>query len=184
MTSTQAVSTGYDTDNPKIHGMEVGGLEYTQRFAALTLRGEGGMRVLMTGVDENGHSCVVEEARPSGHAFESGGITVAPVASSESCPPVARPPGRGALLPVAATPGVARWSFIEFPADVTTAVHHTDSLDFDVVLEGSVDLVLDDGGHRLGPGDGVVIRGVDHGWATHDEGCRMSVVVIATPPVE
>ncbi|MFI5040850.1 MAG: hypothetical protein ACHQNA_03205, partial [Acidimicrobiales bacterium] len=46
------------------------------------------------------------------------------------------------------------------------------------------DLVLDDGAHRLGPGDGVVIKGVDHRWETHEEGCRMSVVVIATPPLE
>jgi uncharacterized cupin superfamily protein len=67
---------------------------------------------------------------------------------------------------------------------VTTQIHHTDSLDFDVVLEGSVDLVLEDGAHRLGPGDGAVIRGVDHGWETHQEGCRMSVVVIATTPLE
>jgi hypothetical protein len=142
------------------------------------------MRVLVTGVDEDGRSCVVEEAMPSVNGFESGGITVALVASSQSSPPPSRPPGRGALLGVAATPGVARWSFIEFPSGVATAVHHTDSLDFDVVLEGSVDLVLDDGAHRLGPGDGVVIKGIDHGWATHEEGCRMSVVVIATPPLE
>jgi hypothetical protein len=44
--------------------------------------------------------------------------------------------------------------------------------------------VLDDGAHRLERGDAVVVKGVDHGWATHDEGCRMSVVVIGTPPPE
>ncbi len=142
------------------------------------------MRVFIAGVDDEGRSCVVGEVTPSLDGFEAGGITVARLASSESCPPPARPPGRGSLLNVAATPGVANWSFVEFPAGVATAVHHTDSLDFDMVWEGSVDLVLDDGPHRLGPGDGVVIRGVDHGWATHEEGCRMNVVVIATPPLE
>jgi quercetin dioxygenase-like cupin family protein len=81
-------------------------------------------------------------------------------------------------------PGVAQWSFIYFPPGVTTQTHHTDSLDFDVVLDGNVDVVLDDGPHRLGPGDAVVIRGVDHRWETHAEACRMSVVVIATPPLE
>ena len=142
------------------------------------------MRILITGVDQEGHSCVVGESNPAAHPFGSGGITVAVVASSESCPPAARPPGRGDLLGVASTPGVARWSFTEFPPGVTTPVHHTDSLDFDVVLHGSVDLILDDGAHQLGPGDGAVIKGIDHGWATHDQGCRMSVVVIATPPLE
>jgi hypothetical protein len=63
-------------------------------------------------------------------------------------------------------------------------VHHTDSVDFDVVLEGSVNLIFDNGPHRLGPGDGAVINGVDHGWQTEESGCRMSVVVIATPPLD
>ena len=142
------------------------------------------MRVLIAGVDEQGKSCVVEETQPATNPFESAGIKVAFVASSESSPPPSRPPGRGNLLRGNSKPGVAQWSFIEFPPDVTTQVHHTDSLDFDVVLDGSVDVVFDDGPHRLGPGDGVVIRGVDHRWETHGEGCRMSVVVIATPPLE
>lgn len=142
------------------------------------------MRVLIAGIDEQGRSCVVEESLLQPVAFESGGITVAVAASTVSCPPPSRPPGRGSLVPVASPPGVARWSFIEFPPEVTTALHHTDSVDFDVVLEGRVDLVLDDGAHQLDRGDGVVIKGVDHGWQTHDAGCRMSVVVIATPPLE
>jgi hypothetical protein len=142
------------------------------------------MRVLITGVDDLGRSCVIEETTPSVHAFESGGITVAPAAATESCPPPPRPPGRGILVGVASTPGNARWSFVDFPPETTTALHHTDSLDFDVILEGSVDLILDDGPHRLDSNDGAVIKGVDHGWQTHEEGCRMSVVVIATPPLE
>jgi uncharacterized cupin superfamily protein len=51
----------------------------------------------------------------------------------------------------------------------TTEMHHSDSVDFSIVLEGTVDLILDDGTHRLGPGDGVVMNGVDHAWATHEE---------------
>jgi quercetin dioxygenase-like cupin family protein len=142
------------------------------------------MRVLITGVDEQGRSCVVDETTPSVESFEAGGITVSPAAATESCPPPARPPGRGNFLQVTVTPGKARWSFIEFPPDCTTALHHTDSLDFDVVIDGRVDLILDDGPHRLGPGDGVVVKGVDHGWQTHEDRCRMSVVVIGTPPLE
>jgi len=141
------------------------------------------MAFLITGIDAEGRSCVVGETTPSTSPFESG-ITVSAVASSGSCPPPPRPPGLGDLVGVASVPGVARWSIIEFPPGATTRVHHTDSLDFDVVLDGSVDLILDDGPHRLGPGDGAVINGVDHGWETHAQACRMSVVVIATPPLE
>jgi hypothetical protein len=109
-------------------------------------------------------------------------VTVA--AETESCPPPPRPPGRGDRLEIVSGPGIARWSFVEFPPDVTTPFHHTDSVDFDVILDGRVDLVLDDGVHPLGVGDAVVMNGVDHGWTTHDEGCRMSVVVVGTPPPE
>jgi quercetin dioxygenase-like cupin family protein len=113
--------------------------------------------------------------------IDDAGIVISSV-SATSWPD--GPPGRGDLQRVTVTPGNARWSFIEFPPGCTTAFHHTDSLDFDVVIDGSVDLILDDGAHRLGPGDGVVVKGVDHSWATHEEGCRMSVVVIGTPPLE
>ena len=139
------------------------------------------MRVLITGVGDDGRSCVIEERTPSGRPYESGGITVAAAAATESSPPPPRPPGRGDLQHVAGIPGTARWSFIDFPPRVSTPFHHTDSVDFDVVLAGSVDIILDDGPHRLGPGDAVVINGVDHGWETHDEGCRMIVVIIVTP---
>jgi quercetin dioxygenase-like cupin family protein len=141
------------------------------------------MRVLITGVDDRGRSCVVEERTPSADSYETG-ISVALAASTASCPPPPRPPGHGALVAVSAKPGLARWSFVGFPPRAATPFHHTDSVDFDVVLEGSVDLILDDGAHRLAAGDAVVMNGVDHGWQTHDEACRMSVVVIGTPPRE
>ena len=139
------------------------------------------MRILVTGVDADGRSCVVEERSGSDAPF-TGGITVTVAAETASSPPPPRPPGRAELIPIVGGPGIARWSFVEFPAGLTTAFHHTDSVDFDVVLDGCVDLLLDDGAHELRPGDAVVVNGVDHGWQTGDEGCRMSVVVIGTPP--
>ena len=141
------------------------------------------MRVLITGVDDHGRSCIVEE-RTGDDAPFTGGITVTVAAETESSPPPPRPPGHAELIPIVRGPGIARWSFVEFPAGLTTAMHHTDSVDFDVILDGHVDLVLDDGAHTLRAGDAVVVNGVDHAWTTHGEGCRMSVVVIGTPPRE
>jgi len=141
------------------------------------------VRVLVTGVDDQGRSCVVEERAGSNEPFANG-ITVTVAAETASSPPPPRPPGRAESIPIVRGPGIARWSFVEFPPGVRASLHHTDSVDFDVILEGHVDLVLDDGAHTLHPGDAVVVNGVDHGWATQDEGCRMSVVVIGTPPPE
>ena len=141
------------------------------------------MRILVTGDDENGRSCIVEERTGTDAPFE-GGIAVTVAAETASSPPPPRPPGWAELVPIIRGPGIARWSFVDFPPHATTPIHHTDSVDFDVILEGSVELVLDDGPHRLGPGDAVVMNGVDHGWTTRVESCRMSVVVIGTPPLE
>jgi hypothetical protein len=141
------------------------------------------MRILITGVDDDGRSCVVEERTPDDPPSPSG-ITVTLAAETPSSPPPPRPPGHGDLVPIVRGPGIARWSFVEFAAHSTAGLHHTDSVDFDVILEGSVDIVLEDGPHRLEVGDAVVVNGVDHGWVTHDEACRMSVVVIGTPPRE
>jgi mannose-6-phosphate isomerase-like protein (cupin superfamily) len=142
------------------------------------------MRFLITGVDDEGRSCVLEDRPPTIVPFESGGIQVELATATESCPPPPRPPGRGGLVPMPGEPGIVRWNFIAFPAHTKTAVHHTDSVDFNVVLEGSVDVILDDGPHRLNRGDAVVLNGVDHGWQTGESDCRMSVVIIATPPLE
>lgn len=67
---------------------------------------------------------------------------------------------------------------IEYGPGVTFPMHHTDTVDFDIVLSGSVELILDDGVHRLASGDSVVVTGVDHGWRAGPDGCRLSVVAI------
>jgi hypothetical protein len=61
-------------------------------------------------------------------------------------------------------------------------MHHTDTIDFDTIIFGEVDILLDDGPHHLVPGDCVVVKGVDHAWLAGPEGCTSSVVVIGTPP--
>ena len=63
-------------------------------------------------------------------------------------------------------------------------MHHTDTIDYDIVLAGSVELILDDGAHLLGPGDCVVITGVDHAWRAGPDGVILSVALIgSTRPV-
>lgn len=79
--------------------------------------------------------------------------------------------------------GAINWMMIEYGPGVPFSMHHTDTVDFDIVLSGSVELVLDDGVHPLAAGDSVVVTGVDHAWRTGPDGCRLSVVAIgALPP--
>jgi quercetin dioxygenase-like cupin family protein len=71
---------------------------------------------------------------------------------------------------------------IEYAPGAAFSLHHTDTVDFDVVLSGSVELILDDGGHLLEVGDNAVITGVDHGWRAGREGCRLNVLTIGVAP--
>ncbi|HUQ73121.1 MAG TPA: cupin domain-containing protein [Burkholderiales bacterium] len=65
------------------------------------------------------------------------------------------------------------------------AIHRTRSLDYVIVLEGEIDLLLDDGEVRLGAGDVVVQRGTNHAWINRGASvCRLGMVFIdaAEPP--
>ena len=50
-----------------------------------------------------------------------------------------------------------------------TVMHRTRTLDYAVVIEGEVVLVLDDSETVLGPGSVVVQRGTDHAWENRSE---------------
>ncbi len=57
-------------------------------------------------------------------------------------------------------------------------VHRTASVDYGIVLEGEITLVLDDSEVTLGPGDVVVQRGTDHAWANRGDRTARVVFVL------
>lgn len=62
--------------------------------------------------------------------------------------------------------------------------HKTDSIDFAVVLEGEIWLLLDDAECLLRAGDVVVQRGTAHSWSNRtDRTCRMAFVLLGALPV-
>ncbi len=132
------------------------------------------MRQILTGIDPDGRSCVVAE-------------TVTDTARREpfyqtTTPPPPRPPGRGEFVDLGVPAGTARWAVFELAPDFRYGMHHTDTIDLDSLLAGSMTLILDDGRHPLSVGDCVVISGVDHAWEAGPEGCTMSFLFLGTPP--
>jgi quercetin dioxygenase-like cupin family protein len=138
------------------------------------------VRRFLTGVDAAGRSCVIEDADPPMEGSPAG-ILSAAIYSTESAPPPPRPDGQGRFSDLGVAPGLINWRIVDFEPNVTRSMHHTDTLDFDMVLEGSIELGLEDGQHLLEPGDCVVVAGVDHSWTAGPSGCRMSVTLIGTP---
>lgn len=58
-------------------------------------------------------------------------------------------------------------------------IHRTRSLDYVVVLEGEIHLLLDDGEHRLQAGDVVVQQATNHSWINRGKAtCRLAMVFI------
>lgn len=70
--------------------------------------------------------------------------------------------------PVITIPGGTVWRTVDFPPGYTSPIHRTLSLDFGVVLEGEIELLLDSGETRLlKRGDVAVQRGTNHAWEDH-----------------
>lgn len=61
--------------------------------------------------------------------------------------------------------------------------HRTNSIDYGIVIEGEVELELDDGAKTsIGPGGVIVQRGTNHLWRnTTDKPCRIAFVLIEAP---
>jgi quercetin dioxygenase-like cupin family protein len=139
------------------------------------------VRRLVTGVDAAGRSCVVEE-REVACGDVVPGVGVDTIFDTHESPPCPRPAGRGDMLDLGVAPGLAHWIVVEYEPGAVFPRHHTDSIDFDIVLAGSMELTLDDGVHLLAQGDCVVMTGVDHAWRGGPEGCTLSVIALGTPP--
>lgn len=59
-------------------------------------------------------------------------------------------------------------------------MHRTESVDYGIVIEGEMTLVLDDGEALLKPGSVVVQRGTNHAWANRSgKMCRMLFVLVS-----
>lgn len=136
------------------------------------------MRCLVTGTTD-GRSVVVHE-RDAAFEEVAAGLGLDTLFTTTQSPPPPRPTGRGDCVDLAVDPGLCRWSLWRFAPGAEVRKHHTDTVDFDVVVEGRMDLVLDDGAHALDAGDCVVVTGVDHAWRAGPEGCTVAALAVGS----
>ena len=124
-------------------------------------------RRIVTGHDANGRSVVLSDGpTPRTHENEfaifhelwNTRATPAPVAATER-----EPTERPLVTPPDPNGTIVRITVIK--AGEKSPMHRTQSIDYGIVLEGEIWLVLDDGSEtRLGPGDVAIQRGTDHAW--------------------
>jgi mannose-6-phosphate isomerase-like protein (cupin superfamily) len=98
------------------------------------------------------------------------------------------------LLGLDVEPGGTRFRMVDLPPDAVMRAHlvgggvegvdpegfhRTPTVDYVYVLDGPVELVLDDGSVVVEPGDCVVQRGTNHAWRNHgDKPIRLLTVMI------
>jgi hypothetical protein len=90
-------------------------------------------------------------------------------------------------LPGIMIPGGTVLRYVDMPPGKTSPMHRTVSLDYGVVLEGEVELILDSGEKRLMKrGDLSVQRGTIHAWRNTSEigWARMLYVLQEAKPLE
>lgn len=140
-------------------------------------------RRVVTGHDELGNSVFVHDGAPpivrtapdGAYFFElwNTDAVPAPIAATEP-----EPTERDLTVPPA--PGGTKIRINEFPPGVVSPTHRTETVDYGIVLEGEVVLVLDHEQERvLKAGDVVVQRGTDHRWENRaDRVARMAFILV------
>jgi naringenin degradation protein FdeH len=139
-------------------------------------------RRLVTGHAADGRAVVLSDGPPPVARTVPDGATFhelwctraspAPLAASEKEPTHTEDP----LGPPA---GGTRVRLVEMPPGGRSPLHRTETVDYGIVLAGTVTLVLSDCEHALGAGDVVVQRGTIHAWENRGtEPWRMLFVLV------
>lgn len=139
-------------------------------------------RRVVTGHDSAGRSVVLSDG-PTPRSHDVGPAIFHELWSTRAMPaPVAPAEPEPTLRPLVTPPDphgtIVR--ITEIKAGERSPMHRTESVDYGIVLEGELWLVLDDGSEtRLGPGDVVIQRGTDHAWENRSDGVvRMLFVLV------
>jgi hypothetical protein len=140
------------------------------------------VRRVITGLDANGRSCVISDdvidvSTGRARAGRDKG-TLSVLWQTSEVPPLVERPRDFPLLGTDNVPGGSKWLILGWEPNVVRTTVRTNTLDYDTVLQGSCELLLETGAVPLGPGDSVVIPGTVHGWRAGGEGVVLSVVVL------
>ncbi|TXT16054.1 hypothetical protein VHUM_00557 [Vanrija humicola] len=106
----------------------------------------------------------------SAHSIDSAGIDAA-----------------AALAPAVVTPNGVNCQVTDLAPRFRVAMHRTNSVDYNILLSGSVYLITPDGeGEKrtlVNAGEIVIQRGTVHGWEAGPEGARWVSVIVNAEPV-
>jgi len=78
----------------------------------------------------------------------------------------------------------SRFIVMEFAPGVASEMHRTETIDYIVVLEGEIDMDMDDSTVKLRAGDVMVQRGTNHAWINRSKApVRLAIVLLDAKPL-
>ena len=147
-------------------------------------------RRVVTGHDANGVSVVISDGIvPVHRVMPQDGVGFYEIWNTDAMPapvsPVEPNEPTERSLRVPPEPNGTKIRINEFfPGHINelgnqSPIHRTESIDYGIILEGEIWLVLDDSEVLLKAGDVVVQRGTDHAWANRsDKVCRVAFILV------
>jgi quercetin dioxygenase-like cupin family protein len=139
-------------------------------------------RRVVTGHDAHGASVFSADEEVPGTPLGPGGTLFYQVWGTDATPtPVDGAAQEPKTEPLAVAPaaGGTRLLINEMPPGSASPMHRTETVDYGIVLDGEVTLVLDDAERLLRAGDVVVQRGTNHRWENRSAApARVAFVLI------
>ncbi|HJP41187.1 MAG TPA: cupin domain-containing protein [Dehalococcoidia bacterium] len=129
------------------------------------------MKYIRTGINAQGQSAVVRREELGGKRLRELWRTEEPPHFSAD---VLGIPTSDLMCP----PGLTRWLILTVPPNEVSEFHRTETMDLEVVLSGSCELVLEAETVPLEAGDVVMVAGVSHGWKAGPDGFMLEVVLM------
>ena len=147
------------------------------------------VRRVVTGHDATKVAKVLIDAPAANEKYPDPGVISTLIWSTDAMPaPV--PIGEDAedmgerKLGSAPPPNGSRFAIIDFPPGNPVAFHRTETLDYVIVLEGEIDMDLDDSSVHLSTGDVLIQRATNHAWVNRGSvRARIAVVLLDAQPL-
>lgn len=147
------------------------------------------IRRVVTGHDSN-HVAKVLMDEPATNAKRPGSGVVSTLVWCTDGAPAQMPIGdavedMGARILGTAPPAKGtRFCVIDFPPGNDAHMHRTETIDYVIVLEGEIQMGMDDSTVTLKAGDILIQRGTNHAWANRsDKRARVAFVLIDAEPL-
>jgi quercetin dioxygenase-like cupin family protein len=147
------------------------------------------IRRVVTGHDANNVAKLVIDAPATNAKYPSPGLvstliwtteeTPADIAVGESIEDYG-----ARILGTAPPANGTRFAVIDFPPGNTPGMHRTETIDYVIVIEGEIEMDMDDSTVKLKAGDVMVQRGTNHAWANRSgRRARVAFVLIDAKPL-